>query len=233
MEKIIVDYDPNSHISEMFKTIRTNIQFMNSNKELRTILITSTLPGEGKTCISINLATAFAQTGKKVVIVDADLRKGRVDKFFYVEKRAGLSNFLSGINEIGKLENLDILNLVCKTQIENLSIIQAGSIPPNPSELLSSKKMEELIEKLKQTFDIIIFDGTPSSIVTDSVIVSRIVDSTIIVVEYNGTKKNDLIKVKKAIENVGGKIAGVIINKYPMNNKEYKEKYYYGGYVKK
>lgn len=225
--ELIVQRTPKSPIAEVFRTLRTNIQFMHSKKTMKTLLVTSTMPGEGKSWVSANLAITFAQAGKKVLIIDADMRKGRQHTMFNIENKMGLSNFLSGIDETGRTENLDVLKYVRETEIQNLYIIPAGNIPPNPSELLASETTIDMIEKLKDVFDFIIFDGAPALLVTDALIVARLVDSTVIVTEYNNTKKENLEKVKKDIENVGGKIAGVILNKLPINAKKYMDSYYY------
>lgn len=225
--ELIAQRTPKSPIAEVFRTLRTNIQFMNSKKSLKTLLVTSTMPGEGKSWVAANLAITFAQAGKKVLIIDADMRKGRQHVMFNIENRVGLSNFLSGIDEMGRNENLDILKYVRATEIQNLFLIPAGNVPPNPSELLASETTINMIEKLKEVFDFIIFDGTPSLLVTDALIVARLVDSTVIVTAHNSTKKENLEKVKKDIENVGGNIVGIILNKIPINAKKYMETYYY------
>ncbi len=225
--ELIVQRTPKSPVAEVFRTLRTNIQFMNSKKNMQTLLVTSTMPGEGKSWVAANLAITFAQAGKKVLIIDADMRKGRQHVMFSVENKVGLSNFLSGIDEMGRNENLDIIKYVKPTEIQNLFLIPAGNVPPNPSELLASETTINMIENLKEKFDFIIFDGTPALLVTDALIVARLVDSTVIVTEHNTTKKENLEKVKKDIENVGGKIAGIILNKIPINAKKYMETYYY------
>lgn len=225
--ELIAQRTPKSPVAEVFRTLRTNIQFMNSKKSLKTLLVTSTMPGEGKSWVSANLAITFAQAGKKVLIIDADMRKGRQHVMFNVENKMGLSNFLSGIDEMGRNENLDILKYVKTTEIQNLFLIPAGNVPPNPSELLASETTINMIEKLKDVFDFIIFDGTPSLLVTDALIVARLVDSTVIVTAHNSTKKENLEKVKKDIEDIGGTIAGVILNKLPINAKKYMDTYYY------
>ena len=171
--ELIVQRTPKSPVAEVFRTLRTNIQFMNSKKDLKTLLVTSTMPGEGKSWVAANLAITFAQAGKKVLIIDADMRKGRQHVMFSIENKIGLSNFLSGIDEMGRNENLDILKYVRATEIQNLFLIPAGNVPPNPSELLASETTINMIEKLKDVFDFIIFDGTPSLLVTDALIVAR------------------------------------------------------------
>lgn len=228
-KEVIAHRDPKSPVSEVFRTLRTNIQFMNTNNKLKTLLVTSTLPNEGKSWITANLAVTFAQAGKRVVIVDADMRKGRQYAIFEVSPRPGLSNYLSGIdvnngNEISD----DLANYIQDTQIPNLYVIPAGNIPPNPSELLISTKMVSLLDRLKELCDLIIIDGTPSELVTDSIILSRIVDSTVIVTAHKQTKKDDLQKIVTNIQNVGGKIAGIVLNKVHVSAKKYEQSYYYG-----
>lgn len=227
MEKeLIIHKEPKSPISEVFRTLRTNIQFMTTNKGLKSLLITSSIPGEGKSWVSANLISAFSQEGKKVVIVDSDMRKGRIHQIFDIEKKPGLSNYLSGINDLEEKEN--ILNYLKQTSIENLYVLPAGDVPPNPSELLGSEKMSKLISNLKNMFDIVIFDGTPCLLVTDSLILARQLDATLIVTAHKTTKMGDVEKIKKMIENVGGKIAGIVINKIPVSANKYESTYYYG-----
>ena len=223
--ELITFVSPKTQISEVFRTLRTNIQFMNVDEKLKSLLITSTVPGEGKSWITANLAITFAQAGKRVLLVDADMRKGRQHKLFELNNDKGLSNYLimtakeEGLNTIGEYIQTSL--------IDNLYVMTCGMVPPNPSELLTSQKMVDLIKYLESIFDIVIFDGTPSTIVTDAIILSKFVDSTLIVASYKQTKIDDLKQVKKNILNVGGNIAGVIANKMPTTKKEYNSGYYY------
>ncbi len=230
IKELIVEKDPKSPISEMFRTLRTNIQFMNTNKNLKTLLLTSTVPEEGKSLIAANLATTFAQANKRVVLIDCDMRKGRQHNIFGTSPKPGLSNYLSGISSNGEDGEEDLAKYIRSTEVENLYIIPAGNIPPNPSELIASEKMVNLLKDLEEVCDIVILDGTPSLIVTDAIILSRFVDSTIIVTAQNKTKLDNLNKVKKDIDNVGGKLAGVVINRIEVNEREYQDRYYYYGH---
>ncbi len=231
-KELIAHRDPKSPVSEVFRTLRTNIQFMNTNNKLKTLLITSTLPDEGKSWVTANLAVTFAQAGKKVILVDADMRKGRQYTIFEVSPRPGLSNYLSGFDSnTGEEISDDLADYIQDTQVPNLYIIPAGNIPPNPSELLISPKMVNLLDRLKELCDIVIVDGTPCELVTDAIILSRIVDSTVIVTAHKQTKKDDLQKIVTNIQNVGGKIAGVVLNKIPVSVKKYEQSYYYGSTV--
>ena len=226
-KELIAQRDPKSPISEVFRTLRTNIQFMNSGKKLRVIQVASTFPGEGKSYVSSNLAVTFAQAGKRVIIIDADMRKGRLYSIFGASPRPGLSNYLSGM-DADENGNSDISRYIQRTEVDNLLLISAGNIPPNPSELLVSEQMRNLLEELKEVCDIVIIDGTPCALVADSVILSRIVDTTVIVTACKETKKDNLDKIVKNIKQVGGNIAGIVLNKVPISAKKYSENYYYG-----
>lgn len=225
-KELIAQKDPKSPVSEVFRTLRTNIQFMSTNKKLRTLLVTSTFPSEGKSWVASNLAVTFAQAGNKVILIDADMRKGRQYTIFGASPRPGLSNYLSGIDEKNGKEP-EIVEYLQKTDVDNLLLMAAGNIPPNPSELLVSPQMNKLLEDLKEACDIIVIDGTPCELVTDSIILSRIVDSTVVVTAHKETKKDNLSKIIRNIQNVGGHLAGVVINKMPISIKKYNENYYY------
>ena len=221
--ELITFVSPKTQISEVFRTLRTNIQFMNVDEGLKSLLITSTVPGEG--WVASNLAVTFAQAGKRVLLVDADMRKGRQHEIFEVNNNNGLSNYLIMTTKNDSLNSIG--DYIQTTLIDNLYIMTAGMTPPNPSELLTSQKMIDLIKYLEQIFDIVIFDGTPSTIVTDAIILSKFVDSTLIVSAHKETKIDDLNQVKRNITNVGGRIAGVVVNKMPVNKKVNKAGYYY------
>lgn len=228
MKKELITFrNPKSPISEIFRTLRTNIQFMNVNKRLKSILITSTLPGEGKSWVASNLAITFAQAGKQVILIDADMRKARQYSIFGVSPRPGLANYLAENDKNAELSDME--KYVKKTEIEGLYVISAGNVPPNPSELLITPQMQRLLDKLSSQCDIIIVDAPPCELVTDAVIISRMVDSTVIVTAHKFTKKASLQKTIKSIKNVGGKIAGVVLNKVPLDAKRYEKAYYYGG----
>lgn len=227
-KEVIAHKDPKSPISEIFRTLRTNIQFMNTSKKLKVLQITSTFPGEGKSWVASNLAVTFAQAGKKVILIDADMRKGRQYAIFGVSPRPGLSNYLSGVTD-NENEKADLADYIQETEVQNLYLIAAGNVPPNPSELLVSAQMVGLLEDLKELCDIVIVDGTPCELVTDSIILARLVDSTVVVTAHKATKKEALERALKNIQNVGGKIAGVVINKIPVEGKKFDESYYYYG----
>lgn len=227
--EIVVFENPKSPDAEMFRNLRTNIQFMNADSDKKVMLITSTAPGEGKSYVSANLATTFAQIDKKVLIIDADMRKGRQYSLFNLNPKPGLSNYLSGVVEKNFTDDKENINsFIQETNIDNLYLLAAGSVPPNPSELLVSNKMNSIIETLKNDFDIIIFDAPPCLIVADALMIARLVDFSILVTAQNITRMEDLIKSKTTIENVGGKVAGVVLNKVQITSKRYENTYYYG-----
>ncbi len=217
-----------SYVTECINTIRTNILYMNSAKNAKTILITSCTPREGKSWVSANIATAFAETDKKVLLMDADMRKGRAHKIFKVANTEGLSNYLYEMTGDKKEDILLGKKYIKETQMPNLHILTNGNIPPNPSELLESEHMKELLEILKNIYDIIIIDAPPCKLVTDSIILSTIVDSTVLVANAERTKMNDFNEVKKSIQMVDGEIIGAILNKKRVAGKLYSKGYYYG-----
>ena len=211
-----------SIVSENIKSLRTNLQFTAVDKELETILVTSTNASEGKSFVAANLAISFAQADKRVLLVDCDLRRGRVHKLFNITNSKGLSNLLAGdLKSFGKF--------IHPTKLKNLNIITCGTYPPNPSELLASQKNKDLIKVLCRYFDIVIFDGAPVGGLADSVILSSLMDETLIVVRDGSTKKADLMATKSALEKVGANIAGVVFNMVNRNtSSKYYNSYYYG-----
>ena len=212
--ELIVQNDPKSNVAEALRIVRTNLQFSSVDEKLKTILVTSSVPGEGKSFISSNLAVTFAQNNSKVLLVDCDMRKGRLHKIFNLSNDKGLSNLL--IDDI----NTDIKKYIKKTDIENLSITM-GSMPPNPSELLASAKSKVVIQMLKNKFDYIIFDGTPVTGLTDSIIMASLVDKVVIVSSIGDINVEILENTKQALSNVNANIAGVIANKTPLVNSNY------------
>ncbi|MBO5349471.1 MAG: CpsD/CapB family tyrosine-protein kinase [Clostridia bacterium] len=223
--ELITFISPKTQISEVFRTLRTNIQFMNVDERMKSVLVTSTVPEEGKSWISANLAITFAQAGKRVLIVDSDMRKGRQHNIFDVSNEKGLSNYLIMTTKNDSLNSIG--EYIQSTFVDNLYVMTAGMMPPNPSELLTSQKMIDLIRYLEEIFDIVIFDGTPSTMVTDAIILSKFVNATLIVSAHKITKVEDLNQVKRNILNVGGKIAGVVVNKMPTSKKDNVTGYYY------
>ena len=217
--ELVIETKPKSNISEEIRTIKTNIQFISTAANIKTILVTSSIPGEGKSFISSNLACAFAQNEETVLLVDCDLRIGRVHKIFGVSNEKGLSNLLVS-------KDANCIDYLQKTKVDNLYVLPRGTVAPKPSELLNSEKMKKLIEVLKRNFDRIIFDGVPINGLPDSLIMASLADKVILVTSCNYTKIDDLTKAKKALENVGADIAGVVVNKTPKPKKNKYNNYY-------
>lgn len=226
--EIVSKTDAKSYITECINTIRTNILYMSQSKGAKTVLVTSCKAEEGKSWVCANIATSFAEINKKVLLIDADMRKGRANKIFNVRNTEGLSNYLYNMTGSIKKDLELSKEYIKETDIANLHIITNGTIPPNPSELLDSDNMKELIYILKNMYDVIIVDAPPCMLVTDSIILSTIIDSTILVVNSEKTKIKDLQQVKKSIQIVGGKIIGAILNKVKVSGKIYSKSYYYG-----
>ena len=220
MKELITHHNPKSIISESIKGVRTNLLFTGVDHGLKTILVTSSVPGEGKSFISSNLAVAFSQSKYNVLIVDCDMRKGRIHRIFDLVNDKGLSDMLIH----GK--SLELKPYIKKTDIPNVSLLSMGTTPPNPLELLSSSRFVEFLEEAKKEYDIIILDSTPVSVVSDALVLSKLVDETIIVASHRNTDVKTLINTKKAIINALGSIAGVVLNKKRTKKKDYYGKYY-------
>lgn len=196
---------PKSTISESYRSLRTSIMFTAVERRRKTILFTSSGPQEGKTTTAINLAIVTAHSGEKTILVDADLRRPRIEKSFTIEMKHGLSEVLSGA------ETLD--SVIHKTDINNLDVIACGTIPPNPSELLGSKKMNELLDMLSEKYDRVIIDTPPVLAVTDSVVLSAKVDGAVIVVKAGDTNRKAAQKTREILEAVGkNNIIGAVLN---------------------
>lgn len=221
--ELVILGNTKSPVSEAFRALRTNLTFSPNTK---TILVTSSGMADGKSYVTANLATAIAKTDKKVLIIDADMRKGRQNKIFDLDNKNGLSNYLANCNE-SRVDIEEIASYIKTTAIQNLHMITSGSRPSNPAELLTPAKVKNLLSVLKEIYDIIILDGTPSNIIADSVAIAKFVDYTLLVTSYKNTKIEEAKRVIKSFEQVGGKIKGAVLNKYPLTKEEYSSSYYY------
>ncbi|NHC42859.1 CpsD/CapB family tyrosine-protein kinase [Bacillus sp. MM2020_1] len=211
---IITMLDSKSPISEQYRTIRTNIQYSSVDHEFTSIMVTSTGPGEGKSTTVANLAVVFAQQGKRVLLVDADLRKPTVHYTFNQTNTFGLTSVLT--------KQLTLEKAVSDTEGKNLYVLTSGPIPPNPAELLSSRAMDQFFQEAQELFDVILFDTPPLLAVTDAQILANKCDGTILVVSSGKTEKEQVIKAKELLESAQSKLLGVVLN-----NKKMKESNYY------
>lgn len=215
---MITKLNPRSPIAEQYRTIRTNLQFASVDEELKTMLVSSPGPGAGKSITTANLAVVYAQQGKKVLLIDADMRKPTVHYTFRLDNLHGLSSILVGEESVE--------GAVSTTDIDNLDIIPCGPIPPNPSELLGSRKMRTLLHEAGLVYDLIIFDTPPVLAVTDAQILANIVDGSLLVVRSKETENEAAIKAKEALEPAKAKLLGAVLNDREKKASNYY--YYYG-----
>ena len=227
----IVQNDPKSPISEAFRTLRTNIKFSSLDKQLKTLLITGPIPEAGKSSVCINLALTLAEDKNKVILIDADLRKPVIHKIFNQDNKIGLTNIL--------VENKKIKEVMLKMKDINpdLFFIPSGPIPPNPSELLGSNKMRELLQELQKETDFIIFDSPPVIAVTDALVLATQVDGVVLVLGFGEVTRDAAKQAKQLLEKVKANILGVVLNKIDMEKEgqyyPYYYYYYYGDEKKK
>ncbi|MDR7002196.1 CpsD/CapB family tyrosine-protein kinase [Neobacillus niacini] len=216
---LVAMIDPKSTIAEQYRTIRTNIQFSSVDQEARTLMVTSAGPGEGKSTTVANLAVVLAQQGKKVLLVDADLRKPTVHYTFNKTNTFGLTSVLT--------KQVKLEEAVVESAERNLFVLSSGPIPPNPAELLSSMAMEVFLENALEEYEMVLFDAPPVLAVTDAQILANKCDGTILVVSSGKTEKDKLEKAKELLEAAQSKIVGVVLNNKKIDSKS-NYYYYYG-----
>lgn len=214
----IVLKEPRSDLAESYKIIRTAILLSGAGSPPRNILVTSISPGEGKTVTSVNLAITIAQAEHSVLLLDSDLRRPRIHRIFEIDNSKGLSTYLAGATDI---------NIVPLDAVSNLSVMPSGPIPPNPSELLGSGKMHEMIKVINERFDIIIWDSAPLMSVTDTLILSKVLDGTIIVVKAGKTTYDSVNRGLKSLDDIKSRFLGIVINALDEKKSDfYQYKYY-------
>jgi len=216
--RMLIHFSHRAPEVEAYRMLNTNIQFGEVDKPICTLLITSSAPGEGKTITAANLCITMAQSGSRTLLVDSDMRKPTLHRLFRLEKQPGLTDFF-----LGEATMQDIIR---NTPIDNLSIITAGATPPNAPQLLASQKMKDAIEELKEQFDIIVFDSSPATVVTDPAILGSNLDAVCLVVEAESTSRDVALKAKEILTNVDANLFGVILNKADIR-KGYSNYYYH------
>lgn len=215
---LVAHYDSKSPASEQFRTIRTNIQFAAVDQDMRTVMVTSPGPGEGKSTTAANLAVVMAQQKKKVLLIDADMRKPTVHYTFRTNNTKGLTNVLTN--------QLTLEEAISFTEVEHLHVLSSGPVPPNPAELLSSRALKDLVHLALQSYDMIVFDTPPVLAVTDAQVVGNLCDGSVLVVSSGLTENEPALKAKELMEKTNGKLLGVVLNRKQVKKSQYY--YYYG-----
>jgi protein-tyrosine kinase len=215
---LITHRSPKSSVSEQYRTVRTNIEFAAVDESLRTFMVTSANPSEGKSTTVANLAVVFAQQDKKVLLVDGDMRRPTVHYTFRTDNIKGLTNVLT--------KQATLEEVACETEVNNLHVVSCGPIPPNPAELLSSKAMDQFIEEALKSYDVVIFDTPPVLAVTDAQVLANKVQGVILVVNSGKTETELALKTKELLTNAKAKLLGVVLNEKKQKQGEYY--YYYG-----
>ncbi|MFZ7121498.1 MAG: CpsD/CapB family tyrosine-protein kinase [Eubacteriaceae bacterium] len=210
---IITHTDPKSPVSEAFRSLRTNVHFTNIDKEIRVIQVTSSLQSEGKSTIAANYAITLVQSGKKVLIIDCDLRRPNIHRVFNLPNSNGLINLL--------IKETTLEQSIKSTEVKDLYAIVSGPIPPNPSEMLESNRMRELITSIKGHFDVVIIDSPPVIPVTDAMIISNLVDGTLVTIALGQIEREVFKRTIECLENVGANIIGTVVNKVPTSERYY------------
>ncbi len=216
-EKVILTNKVSEPVEEAIRSLRTNIQFCNTDKVVKTICLTSCVPNEGKSSTSISLAVSMAEDGKRVVHIDADMRKPKLYKDIMSKYNVGLSNYLSGMAELEEA--------ISETNINNLHVILCGPKPPNPAELLGTERFKLMLTALKEKYDYVIIDTPPLGSMIDAAIVASLTDGAVMLIEYNTVDYKKAAMVKEQLEKANARILGVVMNKIP--RREYKQYYYY------
>lgn len=217
---LIAHNDLKNPATEAYRVIRTSIQFAQAGKELKTLAVTSCMPNEGKSITVANLAVVLTQAGKSVLLLDCDMRNPTVHKNFNLSNKVGLSSCIS--------MGTALSDAVQKTSIEGLYALTGGVIPPNPSELLGSEQMKNVLQRAKEQYDYVLIDTPPVMPVTDALIVSRFVDGMILVIASAEVKVEMARDVKNQLVNAGANILGVVLNKVRSEHHGYGYYYYYG-----
>ncbi|RLD06200.1 MAG: protein tyrosine kinase [Chloroflexota bacterium] len=219
-EELIAAAQPRAPVSEAFRSLRTNIQYASVDHPLNSILITSATQGEGKTTVAANLSSVLAQGGKRVSLIDADLRRPRLHSQMNISNRRGLTSLFMG-------QDIQLNGALRESRIPNLSLITSGNLPPNPAELLGSEKMQQILAKVEAQSDVVILDSPPVIAVTDATVLSQRVDGVLLVIQPGTAKVAAIQKAIEQLRRVGANVIGVVLNNVASNSSRYSYYYYY------
>jgi capsular exopolysaccharide synthesis family protein len=217
-----MNVDSRSPLAESYRHLRTSVLLSTAGRAPRSLLVTSSLPGEGKTTTAVNTAVSLAQTGASVVLIDADMRRPRLRSIFGLSDRPGLSSILSS-----DVSREDMLAMIAKDEVTGLHVLTSGPIPPNPAELLGSAQMRHLMTMLQAEFTHVVVDSPPVNSFTDGVLISSMVDGVLLVVHGGKSSRNVVRRSRQLLHDVGAKVFGVVLNNVNLQSNDY---YYYQRY---
>jgi capsular exopolysaccharide synthesis family protein len=217
--RLIVSQSMKAPVIEAYKTLRTNIQFSNIDDNIKVIMVTSTVQGEGKSATSANLAISIAQSGKKVLLIDCDLRRSSLHRIFHILNSKGLTNVL--------VEDADYKEFCNTVSVPNLKVLTGGPKPPNPSEQLGSEKMKTFLEEIHDEYDYIILDAPPVLPVSDALVLAHVTHGVVFVLQHGEVEYDAAKTAINSLKNVGAKILGVVLNKVPIESLGSQGYYYY------
>ncbi len=218
--KLVAYFSPKSPVTEAYRILRTNIQFMSVDEPVKTLVVTSAGPQEGKTTTVSNLGITMAQSGSKVLLVDCDMRRPALHKSFKMDNIKGLTHILRGDAVLEEAVQI--------TGIANLSLLSSGPLPPNPVELMGSARMRSLVSEMKDKFDMVVFDTPPAIAVADAVVLASYTDGVIMVINHGEVTPQAANRVKDMLENAKARILGVVLSGVPTNGDDSYYYYYYG-----
>lgn len=212
LKNAIMDPGLKFRVEEAYKSIRTNIMLSVMKKGCKTIVITSSVAGEGKTTTTTNLAISISQADQRVLLIDGDLRKPKVHHYFSIPNAPGLTNYLGASVNSRTAQKVDLFSIIHPTEYKNLSVIASGSIPPNPAEILGSEPMADFLKEVAEHFDYIIIDTPPINVVSDALPVIRESDGVVVVVRSNAATHPELQKALDSLKFIDAKVLGFVVN---------------------
>jgi len=216
---IVTQHDPKSPISEAYRALRTNFQFATLQRKPKTLMVTSAVPGEGKTTTAVNLAVTMADRGIRVLLIDTDLRRPNVHRVLKIDRGPGLADVLR--------EGVDVHSVIRPTRVENLFIVSSGHVPPNPSELIGSERMQRLMDLFKNEFDLVVCDAPSILVVTDPVLLATHVDAVLVVISVNNPRRETVQRAYKLLQSANAYVAGAVLNGLEASRRHYYYYYYY------